>query len=109
MLVAHGEDDRVPLGGEALADRRLELRPVRERSIGRQQEQLLEVETLVAEMQDLGVLYDRDEKGSFMHFYTRTIGSVFFEVVQRTGGYDGYGAANAAVRLAAQHEAGDNT
>jgi len=27
---------------------------------------------------------------------------VFFEVVQRTGGYAGYGAANAPVRLAAQ-------
>ena len=58
---------------------------------------------LVAEMQELGVLYDRDETGDFTHFYTRTIGSVFFEVVQRTGGYDGYGAANAPVRLAAQH------
>ncbi len=63
--------------------------------------------TLVDEMRELAVLYDRDETGSFTHFYTRTIGSVFFEVVQRTGGYDGYGATNAAVRLAAQHQAGD--
>ena len=37
-----------------------------------------------------------------MHFYTATVGAVFFEVVQRSGGYDGYGAANAPVRLAAQ-------
>ena len=58
---------------------------------------------LVAEMHELGVLYDRDETGDFTHFYTRTIGSIFFEVVQRRGGYDGYGAANAPVRLAAQH------
>ncbi len=58
---------------------------------------------LVAEMRELGVLYDRDETGDFTHFYTRTIGSIFFEVVQRGGGYDGYGAANAPVRLAAQH------
>ena len=29
--------------------------------------------------------------------------AVFFEVVQRRGGYEGYGAANAPVRLAAQH------
>ncbi|MPZ94919.1 MAG: TIM barrel protein [Propionibacteriales bacterium] len=58
----------------------------------------------VVEMQELGVLYDRDDEGGdFTHFYTETIGSVFFEVVQRRGGYDGYGAANAAVRLAAQH------
>jgi 4-hydroxyphenylpyruvate dioxygenase len=58
---------------------------------------------LVAEMHELGVLYDRDETGDFTHFYTRTFGSIFFEVVQRGGGYDGYGAANAPVRLAAQH------
>ena len=38
-----------------------------------------------------------------MYFYTATVGEVFFEVVQRHGGYDGYGAANAPVRLAAQH------
>jgi 4-hydroxyphenylpyruvate dioxygenase len=37
-----------------------------------------------------------------VHFYTATVGEVFFEVVQRHGGYDGYGAANAPVRLAAQ-------
>ena len=58
---------------------------------------------LVEEMRELGVLYDRDEHGDFTHFYTETVGGVFFEVVQRGGGYDGYGAANAPVRLAAQH------
>lgn len=31
-----------------------------------------------------------------------TTGSLFFELVERTGGYDGYGAQNAPVRLAAQ-------
>ena len=41
-----------------------------------------------------------------MHFYTATVGEVFFEVVQRNGGYDGYGAANAPVRLAASAQAG---
>ena len=58
---------------------------------------------VVGEMQELGVLYDRDDHGDFTHFYTATVGSVFFEVVQRRGGYDGYGATNAPVRLAAQH------
>jgi len=57
----------------------------------------------VEEMMRLGVLYDRDDSGDFTHVYTETIGSVFFEVVQRRGSYDGYGAANAPVRLAAQH------
>ena len=58
---------------------------------------------VLAEMADLGVLYDRDERGEFVHFYTQTLGGVFFEVIERRGGYDGYGAANAPVRLAAQH------
>jgi 4-hydroxyphenylpyruvate dioxygenase len=31
---------------------------------------------------------------------------LFFEIVQRRGGYDGYGAPNTAVRMAAQlHQA----
>ncbi|MER6710534.1 MULTISPECIES: TIM barrel protein [unclassified Streptomyces] len=52
---------------------------------------------------ELGILYDRDAHGVFRHCYTRTIGRVFFELAQRDGGYRGYGAANAPVRLAAQH------
>ncbi|GAA2908874.1 bifunctional sugar phosphate isomerase/epimerase/4-hydroxyphenylpyruvate dioxygenase family protein [Streptomyces mexicanus] len=52
---------------------------------------------------DLGILYDRDAGGAFRHCYTETVGRVFFELVQRDPGYGGYGAANASVRLAAQH------
>ena len=51
---------------------------------------------------ELDLLYDRDAGGEFVHFYTRTVGTVFFEFVQRRGHYDGYGADNAPVRLAAQ-------
>ena len=47
--------------------------------------------------------------GEFFHFYTATLGRVFFEVVQRSGGYRGYGARNATVRLAAQHTAQHGT
>ena len=54
-------------------------------------------------MRALGLLYDRDATGEFLHFYTATVGAVFFEVVQRRGTYEGYGAPNAGVRLAAQH------
>ncbi|QCU79461.1 sugar phosphate isomerase/epimerase and 4-hydroxyphenylpyruvate domain-containing protein [Citricoccus sp. SGAir0253] len=50
------------------------------------------------------LMYDRDEAGEFLHFYTRTIGSVFFEVVERRGGYRGFGAHGAPVRLAAQYD-----
>ncbi|WP_369231754.1 bifunctional sugar phosphate isomerase/epimerase/4-hydroxyphenylpyruvate dioxygenase family protein [Streptomyces sp. R21] len=52
---------------------------------------------------ELGILYDRDTDGEFRHCYTETVGRVFFELVQRDGGYRGYGAQNAPVRLAAQH------
>ncbi|MGW4525116.1 TIM barrel protein [Amycolatopsis sp. NPDC004378] len=48
------------------------------------------------------VLYDRDEDGEFLHFYTALAGArVFFEVVQRIGGYRGFGVVNAPVRMAA--------
>ncbi|MPY60002.1 bifunctional sugar phosphate isomerase/epimerase/4-hydroxyphenylpyruvate dioxygenase family protein [Streptomyces spongiae] len=52
---------------------------------------------------ELGILYDRDAYGEFRHCYTHTVGRVFFELAQRDGGYRGYGAQNAPVRLAAQH------
>lgn len=61
----------------------------------------LDVDT-VGRLRELGLLYDRDGTAEFVHFYTATLGDVFFEVVQRQGGYDGYGAANAPIRLAAQ-------
>jgi 4-hydroxyphenylpyruvate dioxygenase len=51
----------------------------------------------VTQLRELGLLYDREAGGEFVHFYTSTVGEVFFEVVQRHGGYDGYGAANARV------------
>ncbi|PWI14195.1 4-hydroxyphenylpyruvate dioxygenase [Streptomyces sp. Act143] len=59
----------------------------------------------LATYRELGILYDRDAHGEFRHCYTRTVGRVFFELVQRDGGYRGYGAQNAPVRLAAQHTA----
>jgi 4-hydroxyphenylpyruvate dioxygenase len=60
-------------------------------------------EATVAELRDLGLLYDRDAHGNeFIHFYTRTVGTVFFEFIERRGDYDGYGIDNAPVRLAAQ-------
>jgi hypothetical protein len=58
--------------------------------------------TFVDDLRELDVLYDRDSSGEFLHFYTRTVGAVFFEFVQRRGDYDDYGTDNAPVRLAAQ-------
>ncbi|GAB95257.1 4-hydroxyphenylpyruvate dioxygenase [Kineosphaera limosa] len=56
----------------------------------------------LATLRELNLLYDRDDRGEFYHLYTPTVGEVFLEIVQRTDGYDGYGAPNAPVRLAAQ-------
>jgi 4-hydroxyphenylpyruvate dioxygenase len=59
---------------------------------------------LLARLRTASVLYDCDGEGQFFHLYTEIIGSrVFFEVVQRTGAYDGYGAVNTPVHMAAHH------
>lgn len=56
----------------------------------------------VERMRLAGILYDQDERGQFLHAYTLPFDNrFFFEVVERRGGYDGYGAANAPVRMAA--------
>jgi 4-hydroxyphenylpyruvate dioxygenase len=61
-------------------------------------------ESLVNNMRGHGVLYDRDGAGEFFHFYTAMLGRrMFFEVVARVGGYDGYGFPNTPVRMAAQY------
>jgi 4-hydroxyphenylpyruvate dioxygenase len=50
-----------------------------------------------------GILYDRDPNGAeLLHMYTPVYGGrVFFEILQRCGGHDGFGEANAPVRMAA--------
>jgi 4-hydroxyphenylpyruvate dioxygenase len=52
------------------------------------------------------ILYDRDGDGEFFQVYTHVFEERFFlEIVERRN-YHGFGAANAAIRLAAQaHEA----
>ena len=41
--------------------------------------------------------------GRYFQLYSRQRSSeVFFEIVQRDGGYDGYGAVNAPFRVSAQ-------
>jgi 4-hydroxyphenylpyruvate dioxygenase len=52
------------------------------------------------------ILYDRDANGEFLQLYSQTFGEGFFlEIVERRGGYKGYGAANAPFRIAAQKRA----
>ncbi|HEX5777921.1 MAG TPA: TIM barrel protein [Xanthobacteraceae bacterium] len=52
------------------------------------------------------VLYERDGTGEYFQAYTRTFdGRFFFEIVERRGGYRGFGASNAQIRLTAQASA----
>lgn len=49
------------------------------------------------------ILYDRDEAGEYFQFYSTNYGEgFFFEIIERRGGYRGYGATNAPFRIAAQ-------
>lgn len=58
---------------------------------------------LVATLREHGALYDRGPHGELLHAYTPVLPQGFcIELLERRGGYDGYGAANTHVRLAAQ-------
>ena len=49
------------------------------------------------------ILYDRDERGEYFQLYSAGLtGGLFVEIVERRGGYAGYGAPNAPFRIAAQ-------
>lgn len=58
---------------------------------------------MFGKLKDGDILYDRDERGEYFQIYSAPIwGGFFFEIVARKGGYQGYGARNAPIRLAAQ-------
>lgn len=58
---------------------------------------------LTRRLRDANILYDRDGNGEYFQLYSQTYGEgFFFEIVQRRGGYKGYGAPNAPFRIAAQ-------
>ena len=60
-------------------------------------------EAQLARMREFGVLYERSGGGEYFHAYTEPFAErFFFEIVQRVGGYDGYGALNAPARMASQ-------
>ncbi|MCM2505472.1 sugar phosphate isomerase/epimerase and 4-hydroxyphenylpyruvate domain-containing protein [Aureimonas altamirensis] len=64
----------------------------------------LDVEpALLARMKAAQIFYDRDGEAEFFQMYSRLESSgFFFEIVERRGGYSGYGAPNAPFRIAAQ-------
>jgi 4-hydroxyphenylpyruvate dioxygenase len=55
------------------------------------------------------LMYDRVGAGELLHAYTEVLSMGFYvELLERRGGYDGYGSANTFVRLAAQAGDGSN-
>ena len=65
---------------------------------------------LVERLKAANILYDRDDRGEYFQLYgpnygPQESGGFFFEIVERRGGYHGYGAANAQFRIAAQKRA----
>ncbi|MGF1630644.1 MAG: bifunctional sugar phosphate isomerase/epimerase/4-hydroxyphenylpyruvate dioxygenase family protein [Kiloniellaceae bacterium] len=62
--------------------------------------------TLLDRLRAANILYDRDEHGEYFQLYGPNYGEgFFFEIVERRGGYRGYGAANAQFRIASQKRA----
>jgi 4-hydroxyphenylpyruvate dioxygenase-like putative hemolysin/sugar phosphate isomerase/epimerase len=61
---------------------------------------------LLPAIRENSILYDRDDHGEYLHFFTEIVGSqVFFEVVQRIDRYAGYGApASTPLRMAAHRQ-----
>ena len=61
--------------------------------------------TMVERLRAHSILYDREGDGEYFQLYCAPfLNGFFFEIVERRGGYLGYGARNASIRLAAQAE-----
>jgi 4-hydroxyphenylpyruvate dioxygenase len=57
---------------------------------------------LLRQLEQFNILYDRDNDGEYFQLVSRAFAKrFFFEIVERRG-YRGFGATNAAIRLAAQ-------
>ena len=60
-------------------------------------------EDLLERLREGNILYDRDAQGEYFQLYSPNYAEgFFFEIVERRGGYQSYGAANAQFRIAAQ-------
>ncbi|MGA9873944.1 MAG: VOC family protein, partial [Rhodococcus sp. (in: high G+C Gram-positive bacteria)] len=58
---------------------------------------------LLGMLREHNLLYDRNDTGELLHTYILPVeGGLQVEILERRGGYEGYGSANTHVRLAAQ-------
>jgi 4-hydroxyphenylpyruvate dioxygenase len=61
----------------------------------------------LADLKAHNIFYDCDDDAEFFQLYSKPFaGAMFFEIVERRGGYKGYGAQNAPFRIAAQKRLG---
>ncbi len=96
------ETDDIFATAKALADNGFESLPMFENYYGELAARADVDADKLAVMQAHNILYDEDEDGAFLQMYSKPYGEgFFFEIVQRVGGYDGYGAVNASARTAA--------
>ena len=59
----------------------------------------------VAKMKHFNIMYDRDDKGEFLHLSTEQFRDrFFFEIVQRLNGYERFASINAPIRMSIHHE-----
>lgn len=58
---------------------------------------------LLSQLEENNILFDEDSSGAFLQLFSQPFaGGIFFEILERRSGYNGYGAANAPFRIAAQ-------
>ena len=87
----------------ALRARRVELMPVPDNYYLDLDARFGLGEDVIAHLHEHQLLYDRVAGGELLHAYTDVLPSGFYvELLERRGGYEGYGSANTHVRLAAQ-------
>ena len=116
-VVINVDTGHVPLGINQLAfscgDVRAEVRRLQDRGVETLQppaNYYADLETrfalepdALADLSEHGLFYDRVGDGELLHAYTPVMDGLFYvELLERRRGYDGYGAANTAVRLALQ-------
>jgi 3-dehydroquinate dehydratase-1 len=59
----------------------------------------------ITKMRNYNIMYDRDEKGEFLHLSTEQFRDrFFFEIVQRINGYEHFASINAPIRMSIHHE-----
>ncbi|WP_274423242.1 bifunctional sugar phosphate isomerase/epimerase/4-hydroxyphenylpyruvate dioxygenase family protein [Chelativorans sp. YIM 93263] len=59
--------------------------------------------SMLERMREANILYDADSNGEYFQLYSQPFArQMFMEIVERRGGYSGYGAPNAPFRIAAQ-------